>query len=110
MNKELSEKNIESILTQEINRLSGRSYKWVSPGNSGVPDRIVILPDKPVIFVELKTRSGRLTPIQKVQLKRLEDLGQEIYVIQGESGLIEFFRDYLQESDISERLERRFKR
>ena len=27
-----------------IRKLGGRAFKWVSPGNDGVPDRIVVLP------------------------------------------------------------------
>ena len=54
----MKEKEIEKILVDEVKRLGGRAYKWTSPGNDGVPDRIVFLPDTRVIFVELKTDTG----------------------------------------------------
>ena len=41
------EKEIEKILVTEVKKLGGKAYKFVSPGNSGVPDRIVIFPKKP---------------------------------------------------------------
>ena len=63
---------------------SGRAFKWVSPGNDGVPDRIVVLPGYPAVFVELKTITGRLTSLQRVQLKRLKDMGQAVRVLHGE--------------------------
>lgn len=85
------EKEIEKILVAEVKRLGGRAYKWVSPGNDGVPDRIVIFPDKTPIFVELKTERGRLSSLQRVQVKRLKDLGQCVRVIYGISGLSQFF-------------------
>ena len=40
----LLEKDIEKFLNDNIKKLGGRSYKFVSPGNSGVPDRIIFLP------------------------------------------------------------------
>ena len=43
----MREKDIERILVTEVKKLGGRAYKWTSPGNDGVPDRIVIFPDRP---------------------------------------------------------------
>lgn len=34
----MREKDIEKILVAEVRKLGGRAYKWVSPGNDGVPD------------------------------------------------------------------------
>lgn len=39
-----TEKDIESKLRNKVKELGGRAYKFVSPGNSGVPDRLVVLP------------------------------------------------------------------
>ena len=39
-----SEKDTEAFLRDEVKARGGRSYKWVSPGCAGVPDRIVIKP------------------------------------------------------------------
>lgn len=83
------EKNIERYLTTEIKKKAGVSYKFVSPGNSGVPDRIVILPGGRLIFVELKTDTGRLSTLQKVQIRKLRNLGQEVVVVYGLSGVKE---------------------
>lgn len=87
------EREIEKILVGEVSKLGGRTYKWVSPGNDGVPDRIVIFPNQRPIFVELKTDTGKLTALQKVQIKRLQDLGQYVAVVRGIAGLSQFFRD-----------------
>ncbi len=90
----MREKDIEKILVREVRRLGGRAYKWISPGNDGVPDRIVILPDRPPVFVELKTETGVLTALQKVQIDRLRSLGQPVVVVKGIRGLIDFFHDW----------------
>lgn len=79
----MREKEIEKRLVTGVKNLGGKAYKWVSPGNNGVPDRIVILPERPPIFVELKTESGRLTTLQEVQISRLKDLGQDVRVLYG---------------------------
>ena len=89
----MRESEIEKILTTEIKNLGGRAYKWVSPGNDGVPDRIVILPDRAPIFVELKSDSGRLSALQSVQIRWLQALGQQVFVVKGTSGLCRFFYD-----------------
>ena len=89
----MKENEIERILANEVKRLGGRAYKWVSPGNDGVPDRIVILPNMMPIFVELKTDTGRLSPLQKNQIQRLEGLGQQVEIVKGISGLRLFFED-----------------
>ena len=60
----MREKDIEKILVAEVRKLGGRAYKWVSPGNDGVPDRIVIFPGKTPVFVELKTDTGKLSALQ----------------------------------------------
>lgn len=87
----MKEKEIEKILVCEAKKLGGRAYKWVSPGNNGVPDRIVILPGQAPVFVELKTRRGTLTALQMAQIARLEDLGQKVWVVRGIAGLVRFF-------------------
>lgn len=54
----MRESKVEMILVRGIRKLGGWAYKWVSPGNDGVPDRIVILPGQRPIFVELKAERG----------------------------------------------------
>ena len=53
------EKDIETKLRNKVKALGGRAYKFVSPGNSGVPDRLVVLPGGKIGFAELK-RPGKM--------------------------------------------------
>ena len=103
----MRESEIEKILVDEVKNLGGRAYKWVSPGNAGVPDRIVILPDAGPIFVELKTETGRPTALQGAQIRRLKNLGQRVEVVRGLSGLIQFFGD-LGRHDVARRIAMKF--
>ena len=68
------EKEIEAYLVKRVKELGGRSYKWVSPGNVGVPDRIVLLPGGRIIFVELKQPGKRPTAVQRVVMAQLRAL------------------------------------
>ena len=89
----MGEEEIEKILTAEVKKLGGRAYKWVSPGNDGVPDRIVVFPGRAPVFVELKSDAGRLSALQEVQIRRLKELGQKVYVARGIDGVGQFFRE-----------------
>lgn len=88
----MREVEIEKILVAGVKNLGGRAYKWVSPGNDGVPDRIVVLPGKPAVFVELKTETGVLTALQRVQVERLRKMGQEVTVLYGEKEVRGFLK------------------
>lgn len=77
------EREIEKKLVDGVRKLGGRAYKFVSPGNDGVPDRIVVLPGISPVFVELKTETGRLSSLQNVQIKKLKDLGQDVRILYG---------------------------
>lgn len=59
------EKEIEKYLVQRVKAKGGIAYKFVSPQNRGVCDRIVVLPGR-VIFVEVKQPKGKLTELQKL--------------------------------------------
>lgn len=75
------EKDVEAYLRKKVKAMGGRAYKWVSPGNAGVPDRIVVLPNGKVWFIELKRPGGKLSALQLAQIRLLAKLGQNVCVI-----------------------------
>ena len=77
------EKDIERWLGNQLKKLGCIYMKFVSPGNDGVPDRIVILPGGAVIFVELKSTQGKLMANQRVQISRLRKQGALVFVVTG---------------------------
>ena len=77
----LLERDIERYLVRRAIEHGGKAYKWVSPGHVGVTDRIVLLPGGRVWFVELKTATGRLSPLQKVFAADLHRMGMNYIVI-----------------------------
>ena len=75
------EKKIERALLERVKTLNGTCEKFVSPGRRGVPDRIVTLPGGRIIFVELKSPTGRLSPSQIRDHERRTQLGCDVRVI-----------------------------
>lgn len=84
------ESKVEKILTDGIKAMGGIAFKFVSPGNNGVPDRLIVLPGGRVYFVELKTDTGRLSEPQKRQIERLRFTGADVHVLYGEKDVKEF--------------------
>ena len=89
----MNEREVEKILVEGIRKIGGRAYKWVSPGNAGVPDRIVVLPGGRIIFIELKTDTGKLTELQKVQIGRLGRMGADARVLKGPEAVKGFLKE-----------------
>lgn len=87
------EKDIESWLNKKVKDLGGISFKFVSPNNPGVPDRIYIFPEGKVYFVELKTEIGRMSNIQKWQRQRLKRMGCRFYLVKGMDQAREFIKE-----------------
>ena len=70
------EKEVEERLRQKVEALGGKCLKFVSPGNGGVPDRLVILPTGLIVFVETKRpKGGKYSALQKYWARVLLNLG-----------------------------------
>ncbi len=71
----MKETDIEDYLKQRVMAEGGRAYKFVSPGCSGVPDRIVILPGGRIGFLELKAPGEKPRAEQRLRMRQLRELG-----------------------------------
>lgn len=72
----MKEKIIENHFVWAVERAGGKTYKFTSPGRKGVADRIACLPDGSTWFVELKTKGGRLSALQKMFMSDMTLLNQ----------------------------------
>lgn len=95
----MREKDIERILVHGVRKLGGIAYKFVSPGNDGVPDRLVVMPEGKVCFVELKQDTGKLSGLQRVQIRKLAGLGQNVAVLYGEDE-VRVFLNQMRSGDV----------
>ena len=86
----LLEKQIEAGLRKQGNKMGGLLYKFVSPGNDGVPDRVAILPGGRIWFIELKADGGRASDLQKWQIKQIKKRGANAAIIRGKQEAIDW--------------------
>lgn len=77
----MKESEIEDYLVWTVERMGGRAYKFVSPAQRGVADRIVCLPNGQTWFIELKTKKGRLSPLQQMFAAEMVRLNQKHAVL-----------------------------
>lgn len=78
--KHPSEATLERRCRQLAKKRGWLTYKFVSPGVVGVPDRIFIKGGL-TFFIEFKTEIGRVSPSQKIQIERLKDVGANVAVV-----------------------------
>lgn len=88
----MRESKLEKFLKDEIEKLEGKAFKFTSPGNAGVPDRIVLLDGK-TYFVELKAPGEKLRALQKYRKRQFKKLGFKIYVIDSMEKVEEFINE-----------------
>jgi hypothetical protein len=74
------EADLEKWCREQTTKAGGYLLKWVSPGNAGVPDRILLLPYA-VVFLEFKTPKAPLEPLQEVWRTRILKMGHDHYVV-----------------------------
>ena len=75
------EKKIENKLTLMVKKTGGIAVKFVSPSLTGIPDRLVLLPDGVIAFVELKAPGKSPRPLQLSRHRLLRTLGFKVFVI-----------------------------
>lgn len=89
----MRESAVERRLVQGVKKAGGLALKFVSPGHAGVPDRLVLLPKGRVIFVELKTTTGSLSPLQIDTHNRLRALGCDVRTLYGSDYVTAFLEE-----------------
>lgn len=77
----MRERDIEKALTKEVKKRGGLALKFASPGMAGVPDRLILIKDGKLAFVELKAHGKEMRPLQIKRKRQLESLGFLVYCI-----------------------------
>lgn len=90
----MKESCLESKICTMVKQRGGIALKWTSPGFTGVPDRIVILPRGRIFFVEVKRLGGKRTARQVRVGEILEGLGCQVFVIDNLSRFEEVLEIY----------------
>lgn len=77
----MREKQIEQRLLKAVKAQNGMCPKLVSPGTDGMPDRMVLLPDGKLSFVEVKAPGEKPRPLQIWRHEQLRQLGFRVAVL-----------------------------
>ena len=77
----MRESFIEEKLTKAVKQNGGICWKFTSPGTAGVPDRIILMPEGRIAFVEVKAPGEKPRPLQLSRHRLLRRLGFKVYVL-----------------------------
>lgn len=78
------ERDLEDYFTRRAQSAGMLTFKFTSPGQAGVPDRILIT-DGRVLFVELKAPGKKPRPLQTETVRRMRMRGAACYCISSEA-------------------------
>ena len=77
----MREKELEQMLVSAVKNHDGICPKLVSPGYDGMPDRMAMLPEGRIGFVEVKAPGQKPRPLQVRRHGQLTVLGFKVYVL-----------------------------
>ena len=80
----MREREIERKLISAVKSRGGICPKFVSPGFDGMPDRVVLLSNGKIGFVEVKRPGEKPRPLQTARHRLLRKLGFLVFVLDGE--------------------------
>lgn len=86
------ERWVESYLVKRVKEVGGKAYKFNSMTCKGVADRLVLLPNGKIFFIELKSPVGKQTKLQQVFEQDVIKLGQKYLLINSRDAVNEFIK------------------
>lgn len=82
-----NERQIEQRLVTETRKRGGMALKFVSPSFAGMPDRLILLPDGKMAFVEVKAPGQKPRPLQVKRHAMLRKFGFKVFVLDAASDI-----------------------
>ena len=76
----------QQIQTKKIKDLEDEGYyvlKLIKTNKNGIPDLLALHPNNKVLFVEVKTKKGKVSKLQEYRLIELREYGFETQVHRG---------------------------
>lgn len=80
----MRETRVEAALVKAVKKRNGLALKFVSPGFSGVPDRLILVKDGMhgrAVFVECKAPGRKMRALQEKRKAQLEALGFQVFCL-----------------------------
>lgn len=88
-----SEASLERTLCRVVGDLGGLCLKMPADLYIGIPDRLILMPDGRMYFVELKKLTGVLTEAQHKYIYRLRKMGYNVVLVKGFTSLTKFIKE-----------------
>lgn len=88
-----SEKLVERTLVDLIKKEGGLCIKLSSQHFIGLPDRLCLMPNRQIVFVELKTTKQKPRKIQAYVHEKIRKLGFRVEVIDSVQGVKELVNE-----------------
>ena len=79
----MTEQQIQSKRIKQLEKEGYYVLKLVKTNKNGIPDILAIPPNTDVIFSEVKTPKGKVSPLQEYRLKELDGYGFKTEVYRG---------------------------
>ena len=76
----------QQIQSKRIKQLEAEGYyviKLIKTNKNGIPDLIAIPPNSDVLFIEVKTPTGKVSKLQEFRIKELESHGLKVEIYKG---------------------------
>jgi Holliday junction resolvase len=76
----------QQIQSKKIKELEAQGYyviKLINSNKNGIPDLIAIPPNSDVLFIEVKTATGKTSKLQEFRHKELSDKGIKVEIFRG---------------------------
>ena len=75
------EKYIERKVCTHARELGILVYKFQSPGNASVPDRLFVAPGNVVFWIEFKRKGEKPTKAQAIEIEKIRKQGGQVFVV-----------------------------
>jgi len=83
------EKTVEDFLDEQVQLRGGFTVKLNPAGYKGIPDRLVVLPDRMFVAELKRPRGGVTAKLQRWWNKRFTDLGHEAVFLKNHAEVLD---------------------
>ena len=89
----MDEKAIEARFVHKARGAGALAIKFISPGNAGVPDRVIFAPNGRVYFAEIKAPGKKPSKLQEKWKAKIESYtGGEVWIIDSYEDIDDFIQ------------------
>lgn len=91
----MTEREVEKFFKDQLEKRGAIVWKFVSPGQAGVPDRVVLLPGGRTVFAEMKAPGKKPRPLQRAVFSRMARTGHPVFVIDSKEAVEKFMEEVM---------------